>query len=196
MTNVLVVLAHPNEESFNRAIADTAIAKLRENGHEVIFHDLYAEGFDPMLPTSEFAEGAPVTAEVEAHCKDLVEAEAIVIVHPNWWGQLPAVLKGWVDRVFRPGVAYQPVEGEALAYGLLKTEVALVFTTSDTPDDREQVQFGDPLETIWNNCIFGFCGVENVHRRNFSIIAISTPEQRQGWLAEVGSIVDQHLPAA
>ena len=63
MTNVLVVLAHPNEASFNHAIAETAIAKLRENGHEVIFHDLYAEGFDPLLPTSEFPEGAPVTAQ-------------------------------------------------------------------------------------------------------------------------------------
>jgi putative NADPH-quinone reductase len=194
MTRVLVVLAHPNEKSFNHAIANTAAAKLRENGHEVVFHDLYAEQFDPMLPTGEIPEGAPVSAEVEAHCKDLVQAEAIIIVHPNWWGQLPAILKGWVDRVFRPGVAYQPVPGEALAYGLLKTRVALVFTTSDTPNDRERELLGDPLQTIWKNCIFRFCGVMNAHRTNYSVIAFSTPAQREAWLADVERTIDRHLP--
>jgi putative NADPH-quinone reductase len=194
MTNVLVVLAHPNKESFNHAIATKAIEKLQENGHNVFFHDLYDEKFDPMLPTSEFPEGAEITPEVEAHCKELTSADGIIIVHPNWWGQLPAILKGWVDRVFRPGVTYQPVEGEALAYGLLKSESVLVFNTSDTPEDREMEQFGDPLETIWKNCIFGFCGVKNVYRKNFSIVVISTPEQRAEWLAEVQSTVDSHFP--
>ncbi|MCP4403656.1 MAG: NAD(P)H-dependent oxidoreductase, partial [bacterium] len=133
--NVLVVLAHPNQDSFNHAITSNAIAKLRENGHNIIFHDLYAEEFDPMLPTSELPEGAPITSQVEAHCKELASADGIIIVHPNWWGQPPAIMKGWVDRVFRPGVAYQPVEGEAVAYGLLKAKWALVFNTSDTPEE-------------------------------------------------------------
>ena len=191
---VLVIVAHPNQGSFNHAIANSAIAKLRENGHEVIFHDLYAEKFDPMLPVSEFPEGAEITPELAAHCADLTSADGIVIVHPNWWGQVPAILKGWVDRVFRPGVTYQPVEGEALAYGLLETRSAAVFTTSDTPYDREMEQFGDPLETIWKNCIFGFCGLDNVYRENFAIVVISTPEQRAQWLARVQEVVDDHYP--
>ena len=194
MMNVLVILAHPNRESFNHAIAAEAIAKLRENKHNIFFHDLYAEKFDPLLPTSEIPEGAESTSQVEAHCKDLTLADGIIIVHPNWWGQLPAILKGWVDRVFRPGVAYQPVEGEALAYGLLKTKQVIVFNTSDTPEDREIEQFGDPLEAIWKQCIFGFCGVENVYRENFSVIVISTLEQREEWLAQVQRKVDLYFP--
>ena len=191
---VLVIVAHPNQGSFNHAIASSAISKLRENGHEIVFHDLYVEKFDPMLPVSEFPEGAELTPELEAHCADLTSADGIVIVHPNWWGQLPAVLKGWVDRVFRPGVTYQPVEGEALAYGLLKTKSAVVFTTSDTPYDREMEQFGDPLDTIWKNCIFGFCGLDNVYRENFAIVVISTPEQRAQWLDRVQEVVEDHYP--
>ena len=194
MMKVLVILAHPNAESFNHAIAAEAVSKLRENGHQISFHDLYTEKFDPMLPTSELPEGAEITPEVEAHCEELAAADGIIIVHPNWWGQPPAILKGWVDRVFRPGVAYQPIEGEALAEGLLKTKSVIVLNSSDTPEDREMEQFGDPLETLWKRCIFDFCGVTNVYRENFSVIAISTPEQRVLWLARVQKIVDLHFP--
>jgi NAD(P)H dehydrogenase (quinone) len=194
MMNVLIILAHPNTESFNHAIAAKAVSKLRENGHSLLFHDLYTEKFDPMLPTSELLEGAEITPEVEAHCEELSSADGIIIVHPNWWGQPPAILKGWVDRVFRPGVAYQPIEGEALADGLLKTKSVIVLNTSDTPEDREMEQFGDPLDTLWKMCIFDFCGVTNVYRENFSVIAISTPEQRAQWLARVQKIVDLHFP--
>lgn len=192
--NVLVVLAHPNQKSFNHAIASRAIEQLRENKHNLIFHDLYAEQFDPLLPTSEIPEGAEITSQVEAHCRDVVWADGIIIIHPNWWGQPPAILKGWIDRVFRPGVAYQPVEGEPLAYGLLKAKCALVYNSSDTPADRELEQFGDPLETLWKNCIFGFCGVDNFYRKTFSVVAISTPDQRRTWLTQVQKQVDNLFP--
>jgi len=194
MMNVLTILAHPNTESFNHALAAEAISKLQENGHNVLFHDLYTEKFDPMLPASELPVEAEISAEVEAYCEELASADGIIIVHPNWWGQPPAILKGWVDRVFRPGVAYQPIEGEALALGLLKTKSVIVLNTSDTPKDREMEQFGDPLDTLWKRCIFDFCGVTNVYRENFSVIAISTPEQRAQWLARVQKIVDLHFP--
>ena len=192
--NVLVVLAHPNQESFNHAIASAALEKLKENGHNIIFHALYTDKFDPMLPTSEIPEGAEISSELEVHCKELTLADGIIIVHPNWWGQPPAILKGWVDRVFRPGVAYQPIEGEALADGLLKTGCAIVFNTSETPEDRELEQFGDPLETLWKNCIFGFCGVENFYRVMFRVMVISTLEQRQEWLRHVQEKVDYYFP--
>ncbi len=147
-----------------------------------------------MLPTSELPEGAPITSQVEAHCQELAAADGIIIVHPNWWGQPPAIMKGWVDRVFRPGVAYQPVEGEATAYGLLKAKWALVFNTSDTTEEIENEKLGDPLETLWKNCTFRFCGVTNFYREMFRVMAISTPEQRREWLAQVQKSVDFHFP--
>ncbi len=194
---ILVVLGHPDKDSFNHAIAVTAIDVLHGNNHDVIFHDLYAEGFDPRLETGEIPKDAPLPPEIEQHCRELSAADGIVIVHPNWWGQPPAVLKGWIDRVMRPGIAYEFNEndrGEGIPNGLLRAQTALIFTTSNTTPERERTVFGDPLETLWKDCIFGLCGVNNFHRRNFGIIVTSTHEQRRKWLKEVAEFTRQYFP--
>lgn len=195
---VLVIVAHPHAKSFNRAIAETAARTLQGNRHEVIFHDLYEEEFGPVLPKEEIPQGVLLTAHVETHCAEAASAEGFVIVHPNWWGQPPAIMKGWVDRVFRPGVAYEFQEGDAgegVPRGLLKAGTAIVFNTSNTPEEREIGVFGDPLETLWKNCIFGLCGVKNFHRRMFGAIVTSTRKQRTTWLKEVEEAVDRYFPA-
>ena len=194
---VSVILAHPDPRSFNHAIAQTALSALRENGHQVAFHDLYAEGFDPLLPAAEIPEGTPLDPRIAAHCAEVAAAEGIVIVHPNWWGQPPAILKGWVDRVLRPGVAYKFLEGdsgEGVPIGLLKARAALVFNTSNTPRKRELGVFGDPLETLWKTCIFDLCGVKTFYRRMFGMVVTSTLEERQGWLAEVRGVIKRFFP--
>ncbi|NDJ77629.1 MAG: NAD(P)H-dependent oxidoreductase [Chloroflexi bacterium] len=198
--NVLVILGHQQAGSFNHAIAATVVRVLKDNGHTVTFHDLYAEHFPAILPAEEVPQdNAFVDPVIQQHCEELTAAEGIVIVHPNWWGMPPAILKGWVDRVFRPGVAYEFSEGDlggGVPTGLLTTRLALVLNTSNTEDEREQLVFGDPLEALWVDCIFGFCGVPNVHRRNFSIIIDSTLEQRQGWLREVEALVNELFPVS
>ena len=136
-------------------------------------------------------------AEVEKHCNEISVADGVVIIHPNWWGQPPAILKGWVDRVIRPGVAYEFIEddkGEGVPRGLLKAKSAVVFNTSNTETEREINIFGDPLETIWKNCIFDLCGVRNFYRRMFNIIVVSSEEQRKEWLQEVGRTTDIYFP--
>lgn len=195
---VLLIVAHPGKESFNRAIADTVAQSLHDGGHTVLFHDLYEEGFDPMLPLDEIQKGAVTDPVIKSHCRELSEAEGIVIVHPNWWGQPPAILKGWVDRVFRAGVAYEFLEGdggEGVPVGLLKAKAVLVFNTSNTPRRREVEVFGDPLEILWKNCIFDLCGVRNFYRRMFEVVVMSTREQRDCWLAEVRETVAGYFPS-
>ena len=190
--NISVILAHPVQGSFNHAIANAAVSALRDNGHEVLFHDLYAEHFDPVLPPDEIPKSAALPREVTKYCEELALADGIVVIHPNWWGQPPAILKGWIDRVIRPGVAYEFLEGdsgEGVPCGLLKARTALVFNTSNTTEERERTVFGDPLETIWKNCIFGLCGVTNVHRRTFSVMVTSTETKRESWLREVRELV-------
>ena len=104
---ISVILAHPCPGSFNHAIAGTVTATLTDAGHQVQFHDLYAEKFDPLLPCEEIPRGAVLPAAVAQHCREIAAADGIVFIHPNWWGMPPAILKGWVDRVLRPGVAYR-----------------------------------------------------------------------------------------
>lgn len=194
-----VILGHPGRESFNHAIAQAVVGTLRENGYQVDFHDLYRERFDPILPYEEIPKGAPVDPAVQRYCDQIAAADGIVVIHPNWWGQPPALLKGWIDRVLRPGVAYQFLEGdggEGVPVGLLQARAALVFNTSNTPMERELTVFGDPLELLWKDCIFGLCGVTTFHRKMYGVVVTSTAEQRRAWLAEVRQIVRDYFPRA
>jgi len=189
---ISVILGHPKRGSFNHAIARAAVHALKTGGHEVAFHDLYQEAFDPVLPDVELPKGAVVPTLIMRHCDEIAAADGIVIVHPNWWGQPPAIVKGWIDRVIRPGVAYEFKEGdsgEGIPVGLLRAKWALIFNTSNTEAKREQDVFGDPLERIWKDCIFGLCGVKHVLRRTFSVMVLSTEQQREAWLDEVRATV-------
>ncbi len=195
---VSVILAHPAQGSFNHALAAAAVAELTRNGHAVCFHDLYQEGFDPLLPGAEISGDASLPPAIAAHCAEIAAADGIVIVHPNWWGQPPAILKGWVDRVVRPGVAYNFLDGdsgEGVPVGLLGARTAVVLNTSNTLPDREKSTFGDPLELIWKRCIFGLCGVEDVRRATFSVVVTSSEEQRELWLAEARGLIASSFPS-
>ena len=190
--NVYLIVAHPNPGSFNHAISVTCGQTLQARGHRVFYHDLYAEKFSPLLPFEEIEKQESVPDDVKQHCREISEADGIIIVHPNWWGMPPAILKGWIDRVFRPGVAYQFKEGdqgEGIPQGLLKATAALVFNTSNTSHEREMRVFKDPLEILWKNCIFDLCGVPTFYRKTYSVIITSTAEQRKLWLEEVSQMV-------
>lgn len=196
--NVLIILAHPDKNSFNHAIANTSKERIIKNGHQVVLHDLYEEKFDPILTNSEIPKDIPFDKHISAHCDDLVQADGIIIIHPNWWGQPPAILTGWIDRVIRPGVAYMFKDddsGEGVPVGLLKTRCAIIFNTSNTSEERENTVFLDPLETIWKNCIFDLCGVSEFYRKIFRIVITSKPDQRKLWLDEVIETMDSYFPS-
>ncbi|HOU15900.1 MAG TPA: NAD(P)H-dependent oxidoreductase [Anaerolineae bacterium] len=195
--NVSVILGHPHPGSFNHAIAETVARTLREGGHTVWFHDLYAEGFDPLLPHEEIPKSAALPPDIQRHCDEIAAADGIVIVHPNWWGQPPAILKGWVDRVIRPGVAYEFLEddgGEGVPVGLLRAKAALVFNTANTPELRENEVFGDPLQLLWKNCIFDLCGVPAFSRKMYRVVVTSTEAERRAWLDDVRRTVSHYFP--
>jgi len=189
---VLVIIGHQRQGSFCHAIARAAVEQLQAAGHQVIYHDLYGEEFDPVLRHEEIGGEARLDPVVRRHIDEVLAADGYVVVHPNWWGQPPAILKGWIDRVLRQGSVYEfTPEG---INGLLRGKSALVLTTSNTPREDELRLFGDPLENLWKACVFNFCGVADFLRRNFESIVLSTPEQRAAWLAEVRQIVKRHFP--
>jgi NAD(P)H dehydrogenase (quinone) len=194
---VLVILAHPDRASLNHAIAAAAVARLKRNGHQVLLRDLYREKFDCVLRAAEIPEKARLPETIADYCRELVTADGIIVVHPNWWGQPPAILKGWIDRVFRAGVAYKFLEGdkgEGVPVGLLKIRMAVVFNTANTAMARERKTFGDPLHLIWKNCIFDLCGVGGFERKVFAVVVTSTPKQRRQWLREVTETVNRCFP--
>jgi putative NADPH-quinone reductase len=113
---VLYLYAHPLEDSFHAAIRDAAREGLRAAGHRVDLCDLYAEGFDPVLSAAErrgYHEVPGNRAPVEEHVRRLEAAEALVLSFPTWCFGLPAILKGWMDRVLLPGVSFRLEDGVA-----------------------------------------------------------------------------------
>ncbi len=189
--SILVIVGHQRPGSFNHAIAATAVEELQSLGHEVVFHDLYAEKFDPILPDEEIRATAELDPVLRRHCDEVLAADGLVVVHPNWWGMPPAVLKGWIDRVFRQGTVYSFTAAGVTSN--LAGKRALVFTTSNTPHDDELRLYGDPLENLWKNCIFGLLGVHDFARRNFESMVLSTPEQRAAWLDDVRRLVHERF---
>ena len=194
--NILLILAHPDKKIFNHAIANLCKKRLVENGHSVIFHDLHDEKFDPIITSEEIPRSGKINDLVRKHCDDLTSCDGIIIIHPNWWGQPPAILKGWIDRIIRPGIAYGFIEGdngEGVPVGILKAKTGIVINTSNTNETRENEVFGDPLETIWKNCIFGLCGINQFERKVFRIIVASDLNQRIQWLNETRDLLDRHF---
>lgn len=196
---ISVILAHPYDKSFNCAIAETACDALFKNGHKVLFHNLYEEKFNPIITADELISDKNCDDLVSIHQREIKEADGIVIIYPNWWGQPPAIMKGWIDRVMRENIAYSFAEtdnGEGIPKGLLKAKTAVVFNTSNTPPERENAVFGDPLETLWKNCIFDFCGIKKFERKIFRVVVSSSQQKRTQWLNEIKSIIDSHFPPA
>lgn len=194
--NILLIIGHPDKNSFNHAIAEVCMDRLIENGHLVVFHDLYEEGFNPIISKDEIPKNGQTDNIIETHCEELINSDGIIVIHPNWWGQPPAIMKGWIDRVIRPGIAYEFSDednGEGVPIGLLKAEVGLVFNTSNTSEIRENTVFKDPLETIWKNCIFDLCGIKRFDRKMFRIVVTSDLQQRKIWLDETKSMIDKYF---
>ena len=128
----LVIYAHPVETSYGAALRDQVMASLQRAGHEARLIDLYAEGFAPALSRQERLDyHTPGANErtVRDHVDHIKWAEALVFVYPTWWYGLPAILKGWIDRVFVPFVAFTlPKEGPIR--GLMDNIRRLVIVTT------------------------------------------------------------------
>lgn len=111
---ILVVHAHPVATSFNKALFRLTIERLGANGHDVDALDLYAEDFEPRLSSAEreaYHDLQSNRANVSGYVDRLLSAEALVLVYPVWNYGFPAILKGWLDRVFLPGVSFALVDG-------------------------------------------------------------------------------------
>lgn len=193
---VMVVVAHPHPQSLNHAIADRVSQQLQQQGYGVWRHDLYDEPFALKLPTAELQLEYPPPADIAHYCRELQQATGLVVIHPNWWGQMPAVLKGWIDRVFMPGVVHSiPAPNAIITEGLLQHLAALVINTSDVELERELEQFGDPLATIWERCVLGFCEVRSYRRLLFTGVYQSSAAERAQWLQQSAETAAELFPA-
>ena len=130
----LVIYCHPRRGSFTEAVRDVVLEKLQAVGAEMRLRDLYAEGFDPVLSAREHEiyEDESINQDpVASHCDDLVWCDTLIFVYPTWWYGLPAMIKGWLDRVLVPGLAFLMPDGQNhdIRPGLTHITRLGVFTT-------------------------------------------------------------------
>lgn len=149
---VHVVYAHPSSASFASAARDCVVRALVTQGHEVDELDLYAAGFDPVLTPAQWAahvQGGANLAGVATEVERLRKADALVLVFPTWWFGMPAILKGWFDRVWAPGVAFHlPLGGGGLRRGLTNIRRFAVVTTYGSPWWVIALGLGNPGKTV------------------------------------------------
>ena len=179
---IFYIYAHPEPKSFNAALKNTAIDALKEKGHEVKLSDLYAMNFNPVLTASDFLERknpeffnafleAIRASKTGAFAPDIKEemgkvmwADLIIFQFPIFFTAMPAIMKGWIDRVLAPGFGFNPITNSAYDTGLFKGKSAMLVTTSGSPKETysEGGAHGDlnkHLESI-THCVFEFMGMK------------------------------------
>lgn len=184
MKNILIINCHPNKDSFNFAIAEAYKNGALQNGtnvKEIVIADLQ---FNPSL---QF--GYQKRTELEPDLLDAWEkiqwANHLVWVCPVWWGGLPAIAKGFIDRLFLPGFAFQYRENSVWWDKLLKGKTAHIITTLDQPSWYYWFAYGRPSINQLKKATLEFCGIKPVKVSYFGVIKTATDEARKKWLIEI-----------
>ena len=187
--NVLVVYAHPHPESFNHAILEKFVQGLQAKGHAVEILDLYAANFNPLLSAADLAslQAGETPADIQSQQAKVAQAEGLAFIFPIWWSSMPAILKGWIDRVFSLGFAYAFKEEGPV--GLLKQQKALLITTAGGDQaffDHSGIQ--KAIQMTIDLGIFGFTGIPKIQHEFFYNVVQSDPATRDNYLEKAFSL--------
>ena len=181
---ILIINGHPNKDAFNYGIT-TAYKKGAENSgaevKEIIIADLK---FNPNLQFG-YQKRTELEPDLTEAWEKIKWAEHLVWVHPVWWGGLPAILKGFIDRIFLPGFAFQYKENSVWWDKLLKGKTAHIITTIDQPSWYYWLVYGRPSVNQLKKATLEFCGVKPVKVTYFGIVKTATNELRKKWLDKV-----------
>lgn len=193
--NHLVVLAHPREGSFTRDICDIYVQAVRARGHDVVLRDLYAMKFNPVASAEDITGNrtGTVAADVKIEQDHLSWADVIALFHPIWWIDRPAILKGYIDRVFALGFAYG--HGPNGVVGTLKGKRAIVFTSAgSTQEHFDQSGKMQAIRVAQDIGTLEFCNIGMIEHVHFSPVGSrSTPEMVEGYKRRVEETVRAHF---
>jgi putative NADPH-quinone reductase len=188
---LLVVHSHPCADSFNRALFDTVCQAASGAGHEVRPLDLHAEGFDPVMGAEERAryhERGVNEEPVRAHLDHILWAEGMIFVYPTWWYGLPAMLKGWLDRVWIPHVTFlMPEKGKGIRSGMRHVRLLGVVTTCGAPWWWSKL-IGEPGRKTILRGIRALCArrCKTFYLAHY-LMDSSTPESRAAYLKKIAT---------
>jgi NAD(P)H dehydrogenase (quinone) len=187
MKKVLVILGHPRLESFNGALAQAYARGAKETGAEVKHLELARLEFSSNVSRSPDYDNK--VDEIEPSLKESQElirwADHLVFVYPTFWGDMPALLKAFIDRAFLPNFAFKYRKGSPLQDKLLKGKTARIITTMDAPTFFYQLAYRSPGTNALKRATLHFCGVKPVHVTPIGRMRYLTEEARKGWLEKI-----------
>ena len=181
----LIIYAHPNPTSYNHALLEILTGLLAKEKHEVRVRDLYTIGFDPVLKAQDFIsfQKGTVPEDIKTEQEHIQWADAITFVYPVWWFQMPAILKGYIDRVFARGFAYTITE-KGLEGLLQGRKVNVINTTGGLEAHYIQAGYNDALKKTIDMGTFEVCGMEVVLHKFFYAVPFVTDKDRKEMLEE------------
>ncbi|MFZ4056629.1 MAG: NAD(P)H-dependent oxidoreductase [Ferruginibacter sp.] len=184
MKNILIINGHPDSESFCCALSERYKKGATLNGNKCKLIHLFDLKFNPIL-----TNGYRIVSELEPDLllaqQAILQADHLVFVYPNWWGTYPALLKGFIDRVFLPNFAFKFSDNSPLPVQLLKGKTARLIVTMDTPKWYYWLVNKSPGHNSMKKGILEFCGIKNVKITSFAIVKTSSELKRNNWLNEV-----------
>ena len=194
----LVVVAHPAEDSFTMGLMHAYTAELEKLGHSQRTYDLYRMGFNPVLSAHELVPvgaDSPVSADMMQAQNDIRTADALTVIYPLWWLSMPAMMKGYIDRVFARGFAYESHDG--IVHGLLSGKQSVLITISGAPLPL-LVKSGNwnAVQVLQDTHIFRSAGFELLEHPHFDeVVPHLSSAIAEQYMAGVRSCVRRHFPA-
>lgn len=191
MKKIAIINGHPNKDSFNFGVTEAYRLGASEAGaevREIVIRDL---NFNPNLQFG-YQKRMELEPDLLKAWEIIQWADHLVWVHPVWWGGFPALMKGFIDRLFLPGMAYKYRENSVWWDKLLKGKTAHIITTLDQPGWYYRLFFGRPSVNQLRKSILEYCGVKPVKVTYVGIIRNSKDEQRTQWLRKVKELGKKH----
>lgn len=190
MKKILVINGHPNTESFNRALADAYISGAEKAGAEVQVLTISELNFNPSLQFG-YQQRMELEPDLVKAQQLILWAEHLVWIHPVWWGGLPAITKGFIDRVFLPGFAFKYRENSPWWDKLLAGRTARIVTTLDQPSWYYRFAFGRPSVNQLKKSTLQFCGIKPVKVTYVGPIRLSTEGFRAKMIQQLTTLGEQ-----
>jgi len=187
---VLIVFNHPYEGSYCNAILDSVTKGLQKSNHEIDIIHLDKEGFNPVMTAQDlkaFRDKQPVDPKVIEYKKRLEQADHLVFIFPIWWELMPALMKGFIDKVIFPGVAYDYVNGSNTKMKPLLTNIkgVTVVTTMNTPRVLYRLIFGNAVKKAIMTGTFWKLGYKNRKWISYNMVKQVSHEKRKSWLGKL-----------
>ncbi|WP_428664375.1 NAD(P)H-dependent oxidoreductase [Runella sp.] len=190
--NILLILGHPSENSFCNALLDAYQKGAESTGGNCKIIYVSKLNFNANLSDGyKTGEAIPLEEDLIASQQLLTWADHVVIAYPNWWGFMPAITKGFIDRVFLPGFAFQHHSGKIFPEKLLKGKSMRLLVTMDTPKWWFYLIYRASQYQILKDIVFGYVGFDPIRFSTFGFMRKSTDSQRTGWLRKVEQLGKQ-----